>query len=325
MWWFGIEAIRKYPSRFQKMRYASLIFFQTAFFFAIPEFLAPAIFAAADWGWEAWRTYGLVYAWPLASYAIRTPFAATAPGDLPSWTYPATPQVHAFFFWWAVAVTFVAIPVYVRFFGKSFCTWICGCGGLAETLGDRWRHLAPKGPVAQKWEWMAYPVLAASFVVGGLVVADIFHFAKSETFRNAMTFSTAWYDLIVDFWLIAVIPVALYPFFGGKIWCRYWCPLAKYMQVLSGWFGKAKITANENCIGCGQCSRYCQVGIDVQSFAQKRRTLDNTNSSCIQCGICIQVCPMDVLKFGAQPAGSSGPTALAIPLAGAGSRAAHHA
>ncbi len=301
MGWFGVQCFRKYPSRQQKLRYASLIFFQAAFFFAIPEFVAPALFAAADWGHEAWRTYGLVYAWPLASYTIRTDFVAAA-GSLPDWAHPASARVHAFFFWWAVAMTFVAIPIYVRFFGKSFCTWICGCGGLAETLGDRWRHLAPTGPVAKQWEWMGYVVLALAFGVGGLVVADVWRFAGSGTFKNATTFAKAWYDLVVDFWLIAVIPVALYPFFGGKIWCRYWCPLAKYMEVLSRWFSKAHITANENCIGCGQCSRFCQVGIDVQSFAQKRQRLDNTNSCCIQCGICIQVCPMDVLKFGPQPA-----------------------
>jgi NosR/NirI family nitrous oxide reductase transcriptional regulator len=289
MWYFGIQCFLKYPSRYQKLRYASLIFFQTSFFFAIPEFVAPWIFKVADWGHEAWRTYGLAYPWPLASYSIRTPELQTS-------------AVHAFFFWWAMGLALVAIPLYVRWGGKSFCTWICGCGGLAETLGDRWRHLAPKGPVAKKWEWMGYVVLAVAGLVGLLVIADVWKFASAGTFANATTFAKSWYDLIVDFWLIAVIPVALYPFFGGKIWCRYWCPLAKYMEVLSRWYGKAKITANEHCIGCGQCSRFCQVGIDVQSYAQKRQTLDNTNSCCIQCGICVQVCPMDVLKFGNQPA-----------------------
>ncbi len=35
------------------------------------------------------------------------------------------------------------------------------------------------------------------------------------------------YGTIVDVWLVGIIPVALYPIMGGKIWCRYWCPLGK--------------------------------------------------------------------------------------------------
>ena len=31
------------------------------------------------------------------------------------------------------------VPVLGIFFGKRwYCSWVCGCGGLAETLGDRW-------------------------------------------------------------------------------------------------------------------------------------------------------------------------------------------
>ncbi len=38
---------------------------------------------------------------------------------------------------WGVALTFVIIPILVVFHGKRYCSWICGCGGLAETFGDR--------------------------------------------------------------------------------------------------------------------------------------------------------------------------------------------
>ena len=102
------------------------------------------------------------------------------------------------------------------------------------------------------------------------------------------------YSYIVDFWLVAVIPIALYPFFGGKVWCRYWCPLAAWNQILAGWYGRLKITANDKCISCTQCSRHCQVGVDVMEFAKNQQAFDNANSSCIQCGICIDVCPMGV-------------------------------
>jgi len=97
--------------------------------------------------------------------------------------------------------------------------------------------------------------------------------------------------------LAAVIPVTLYPILGGKVWCRYWCPLAKWMQLWSRWFGRLWITSNDKCITCGECSRYCLVGIDVMGFAKNQQELSNNNSSCIHCGICVTVCPMDVLSF----------------------------
>jgi MinD superfamily P-loop ATPase len=57
------------------------------------------------------------------------------------------------------------------------------------------------------------------------------------------------------------------------------------------------IVANDKCIACNECSRNCQVGIDVMQYALKQETLDNATSSCIGCGICVTVCPMDTLSF----------------------------
>ena len=106
----------------------------------------------------------------------------------------------------------------------------------------------------------------------------------------------------MDVWLIGILPVTVYPFLGGKVWCRFWCPLAKMMEWMS-WFytrvgiSRFKITANDKCIACNECSRNCQVGIDVMQYALKQETLDNATSSCIGCGICVTVCPMDTLSF----------------------------
>ncbi len=117
---------------------------------------------------------------------------------------------------------------------------------------------------------------------------------------------TAWYKLLVDVWAAGILPVTLYPFLGGKVWCRYWCPLAKLMQAASKaftkfGFGRFRINANNKCIACGECSRYCQVGIPVMQFALKQDPIENVNSSCIGCGICVTVCPMDVLTFEGRP------------------------
>jgi len=61
-------------------------------------------------------------------------------------------------------------------------------------------------------------------------------------------------------------------------------------------FSRFRITTNGNqCISCGNCSTYCEMGIDVRSYAQKGQNI--VRASCVGCGICAAVCPRGVLKL----------------------------
>jgi thioredoxin reductase/polyferredoxin len=303
---FGLQALKRWgldrKDKFQIWRYVSLLSFQWIFFFLIPEFLFQM---AVKYQWvgeklasdptfaeQAWRSYGLIYAWPLFFY-----------------TFFYNP--HQVWVVWGVLLTFVIIPIFVLFHGKRYCSWICGCGGLAETFGDRWRHLAPKGRTSIKWEWMQLAVLVIAAVVTVLVLTkDIY-----AALRGSADLGIRIYRLFADVWLVGILPVTLYPFLGGKVWCRYWCPLAKLMHIQSHLFtklkwSKFKIVPNDKCIGCYECSRNCQVGIDVMSYALKQEVLDNATSSCIGCGICVSVCPMDTLGFGTAQLMSNGAVKL---------------
>ncbi len=290
---FGLQAIKRWgvdhKDRFQIWRYVSLLAFQWIMFFLIPEFLfqwavqyqwvGEALANDPQFAGQAWRSYGLVYAWPLFFY-----------------TFFYSP--HRIWVVWGVLLTFVVIPIFVLFHGKRYCSWICGCGGLAETFGDRWRHLAPKGTTSIAWEKMGIVVLMfASAVTVAMLLRDAYAAIWQPTERALQV-----YRIFADVWLVGILPVTLYPFLGGKVWCRYWCPLAKLMQVQSTLFAKFRlsrfhIVANDKCIGCYECSRNCQVGIPVMQYALKQETLDNSTSSCIGCGICVTVCPMDTLTF----------------------------
>jgi thioredoxin reductase/polyferredoxin len=302
---FGLRALKRWglerKDRFQVWRYASLLAFQWILFFLVPEFLfqwavkyqwvgeqlaTDPQFAAAPW-----RTYGLVYAWPLFFF-----------------TFLHSP--HQVWVVWGVLLTFVVIPLLVLFQGKRYCSWICGCGGLAETFGDRWRHLAPKGKAAIRLEVMGLWVLLAATAVTLLILARdglklgswLLRAENPGAFHRPAELGMRLYTVIADVWLVGILPVTLYPFLGGKVWCRYWCPLAKLMQYVSkfwtrlGW-SRFRIVSNDKCIACGECSRNCQVGIPVMQYALKQDVLDNETSSCIGCGICVTVCPMDTLSF----------------------------
>ncbi|NIR49234.1 NAD(P)-binding domain-containing protein [candidate division KSB1 bacterium] len=296
MTYFGYKAYLRwginYKDPYQKKRYITLIGTQWSLGFLVPEFImwyvhysagSNIILGSPEYSWKA---YGLEYIWPLQFHQFFY-------------------DISLFYIIWGLVTAFVVIPILSIHHGKRYCTWFCGCGGLAETWGDRWRHKAPKGRRAKAWEWMNVAVLVWAFVatilVGGsmlfgkLLHDDIYHWFGFLS--QAGEFSRHWYAYIADFWLVGVIPITLYPFFGGKVWCRYWCPLAKWMEFWSKKIGKLGINSNEKCITCGECSRYCEVGIDVMSFAKNQERFSNQNTSCIQCGICITVCPMDVLSF----------------------------
>ncbi|MBI5514905.1 MAG: NAD(P)-binding domain-containing protein [Deltaproteobacteria bacterium] len=293
--YFGLQAMKRYPSPIQKRRYKIIIFSQLALLFAIPELLAPIFFA------RGYKWYSIVVPWPLSKWSVL---------DSPEWepTHTAwlglSPWV-----WIGGAVALVGMPLFVRYQGERFCSYLCGCGALAETFGDRWRHLAPRGRTAKQAELFGRFVLGAAVVTTLFMLADLYQnvsgfrqlWAVVGPHDKLRVFVNEWYDLIVDFWMAAVIGVAAYPYLGNRFWCRFMCPLRAFMEITSKWIGRLKITSNNKCIGCGQCTRYCQMGIDVQRFAQTQKDMHNENSACIQCGICVQVCPMEVLTVERAP------------------------
>ncbi len=295
---FGMKAYYRwgvrYDDSYQRKRFLSLITVQWVLAFLIPNVLmwwihgyygSNAILGSRD-NW--WHASGFEYAFPLFFWQFFWDVG---------WLYLV----------YGVVATLIIIPFTTIRHGKRYCTWFCGCGGLAETLGDPWRHLAPKGKVAERWEWMNFAVLVWAIVAIVLVgtkigfgkwVTGVAFVAPNAEQHGQLTASIFnGYKVFADIWLVGIIPVALYPIYGGKIWCRYWCPLAKWMQMTSKWFGTLQISSDEKCITCGECSRYCEVGIDVMSFAKNQQSFSNENTSCIHCGICVTVCPLDVLSF----------------------------
>ena len=112
---------------------------------------------------------------------------------------------------------------------------------------------------------------------------------ETESFRF-------WYGLIIGSIFSGVIGTGFYPIFGNRVWCRFGCPLAAYMGLVQRFKSRFRITTNGGqCISCGNCSTYCEQGIDVRAYAQKGQNI--IRSSCVGCGVCSAVCPRGVLKL----------------------------
>lgn len=293
---FGIRALRRWNDALQRKKYALLIFTQGFFYFFLPELVLRPLL-----GDNYWFGYTIAYPWPLL-VSPKTVGYFHPSTELPS-SFAAFVHSGNFYLLWAFVLSFVLLPVAVLFTGKRFCSWMCGCGGLAETLGDEWRQFRPAGAANRHRERQIYYALAIVFVLSVVTALAATFGRPGSSFWRAGDWIRASYAVSFDLLAVSIIPVALYPVLGGKIWCRYWCPTAGFMHLLSALFRKkdasrfAIVPRKERCIACDFCTRYCEVGIDVRSFALKGKVLDNLNSSCIGCGLCVTVCPTDVLRF----------------------------
>ena len=264
---FGIKAILRYrKDPYQVKRYVSLILSQILLFWVIPEIVFQMIWPVQD----GWRAYGLFF-----------------PAPLYVWNFWAPQNAHIFWFAWSIVISIAGVPLLAKVTGKKYCAFVCSCGGLAETLGDSFRTLSPRGRRMRAWEnLLTYTVT--------VLVAMVIAFGLADKDSGWWTFQ----GNVIDFLLAGVVGLASYPFWGNRIWCRFLCPLAKLLYICAKDNSRVKITSGQHCIRCTLCSKYCQMGIPVMEFAKNGEEFSNKNSSCIQCGICITVCPVRNLQHG---------------------------
>ncbi|MBC2837826.1 4Fe-4S dicluster domain-containing protein [Robiginitalea sp. SC105] len=339
---FGIKFIWKYRhNRYEILRTLSVMFFQLAFAFIIPEIMARL---NGDLPY-----YDLKNIWPLNYYNFER--------------YRINGFINAgdiglSMLLFGIASTLVITPVLTYFYGKRwYCSWVCGCGGLAETAGDSFRHLSDKSLFAWKVErWVVHSVLVfvvlmttaviysylgpdnskywlsrGQFLLGVaslltavfawvmvfrrkelkkdarygaigyfVIIAGLLAFHLLSDSRHVFLFRSetlrTTYSFLIGSIFSGVIGTGFYPIFGSRVWCRFGCPMAAILGLQQRLFSRFRITTNGGqCISCGNCSAYCEMGIDVRAYAQKGENI--VRASCVGCGICSAVCPRGVLKL----------------------------
>ena len=282
---FGTRMAMKYRhNRYQLFRTASVTFFQLGFAFVLPGLLKRM----------NQPDFYFTYFWPLKPEYLL-PFSQ-------GWTIDVGSLGLAMILWGA-GMIFVATPVLTYFFGKRwYCSWVCGCGGLAETLGDPWRQLSDKSDRAWKIErWMVHSVLV---VIAAITLVGWLHEHLGRPWWSdggqALYYKT--YGFVIASMFSGVIGVGFYPLMGSRVWCRFGCPMAAILGIFQRFYSRFRITTNGGqCISCGNCSTYCEMGIDVRAYAQRGE--DIVRASCVGCGVCAAVCPRGVLRLENSPVG----------------------
>lgn len=350
----GIKFIYKYRhNRYQIIRTISVIFFQLVFAYALPHIL------------EAFNDYqgyfgkDLKNVWPL-NYYITEPYQLDAMANPANNGDNIVGVSGTFYFVWSLLLFLVVTPVLTYYVGKRwYCSWVCGCGGLAETAGDSFRQLSSKKlsswkierwvihsvmvfvlamTIASLWPYFSgkeyelsfftitTPIFYYSFtflllisavgayllyrkrkhtllMVGAVILVAVaaalaygyFGGAKDIFVINSKSIKKV-YGFLIGAAFAGVIGVGFYPLLGNRVWCRFGCPMAGYMGIFQRFKSRFRITTNgAQCISCGNCSTYCEQGIDVRAYAQKGENI--VRASCVGCGICSAVCPRGVLKL----------------------------
>ncbi|MBK8172873.1 MAG: NAD(P)-binding domain-containing protein [Sandaracinaceae bacterium] len=260
---FGVARIRRRRTPYVFRQTLTLMLIQCLLLFVLPEILLPwfgrlgawddgiwksiadALFPLADYdanGREYWRAYGFVLAWPLFVWNVFTA------------------QPHTVWLIISCVQTFVIIPLIVWRWGKgAYCGWICSCGALAETMGDRHREKMPHGRGWNRLNALGQVLLLVAF---GMLLLRV----TSWTTGSAL--SIAWSDgllvrgwkPVVDFALAGALGTGLYFGYSGRLWCRFACPLAALMHIY-GRFSRFRIIADgKKCISCSACTATCHQG-----------------------------------------------------------------
>ena len=275
----GIRFIIHYRhSTYHIVRTISVMFFQTAFAFLIPEILIRLNNPY----------YDFKNIWPL-DYSFFFDYRLSEMLE--------EGTLGIFMIGWGIALIVLGVPIMTYFFGKRwYCSWVCGCGGLAETLGDPYRQLSQKSLRAWKIErWMVHGVLVFAVVMTAGVLYTWFTNASKILFIDTY-FLRDIYGVYIGAVFAGVVGTGFYPLMGNRVWCRYGCPLAAYIGIVQRFKSRFRITTNGGqCISCGNCSTYCEMGIDVRWYAQRGQNV--VRASCVGCGVCSSVCPRGVLNL----------------------------
>ena len=291
----GIKFLYKYRhNRYQKIRTYAVIAAQLGFAYLIPEILAGLNYTDAsnsNGDYLGWYDTDLKNTWPL-DYDFFYDW------HLDAMQAEAYQPLGMTYLVWGIFFFLVLTPIITYFVGKRwYCSWICGCGGLAETAGDPFRHLSSKKLSAWKIErWLIHGIMVFVFVMTAATLYG--YFTGSGTFLGLDIYGYFQrpYGFLIGAAFSGVIGVGFYPLMGSRVWCRFGCPMAGYMGLFQRFKSRFRITTNGGqCISCGNCSTYCEQGIDVRAYAQKGENI--VRASCVGCGICSAVCPRGVLKL----------------------------
>lgn len=194
----GIKFLYKYRhNRYQLIRTISVIFFQAIFAFAIPHILESFN------NYQGYFQKDLKNVWPL-NYSFVESYQLNAMAN--------NGVSGTFYFVWGIILFLVVTPFLTYLVGKRwYCSWVCGCGGLAETAGDGFRQLSSKKMSAWKIErWVIHLVMVFVLIMSVGALWPYFSGKEYEIGFLTITQSNYFFAIVVLSFLSSVGLFLLY-------------------------------------------------------------------------------------------------------------------
>ena len=197
-------------------------------------------------------------------------------------------------------------------FRRAFCGWVCPMGAMQElfaTIGRKlkWRRALHSSPVDANLRWLKYLALPV-ILIFTYVTAELV-FSPYDPWAAYSHLSAGLEELRTEFLVgtILLFVTVIGSLVVDRPWCRYLCPFAALLGIISR-AGAVRVVRNEEtCVHCHRCDRACPVDIRVEEMAQVR------TGECLACGECVAVCPApNTLQF---KAGRNVISPLALGLA----------
>ena len=306
---FGYKFILKYRhNKYQVIRTCSIMFFQLGFAFLLPEILSNLNPDKPYFG-DAKNM------WPLNYYFFD------------KWHVEEMTNSGNFGMWMLIiglSMVFIISPILTYFYGKRwYCSWVCGCGGLAETAGDPFRHLSDKSEKAWKFERICiHAVLVFIFVT---TVSVIYGYLHDEPDKFWLTKDVFIYGIVA---LLAFLTTTIYIFKKKSMdkdaiytmvalciimiavfFTNYTTGNGKIFfidaEALKQWYGFAIGAMFSGVIGVGfypimgsrvwcrfGCPMAAVLGLQQRIFSRFRITTNG--GQCISCGNCSNACEMGI-------------------------------
>lgn len=279
---FGIRSLTKYRrSVTQTKRMVCLISVQLLFAFFLPILIPAWLDKTISFNLD------IKYFWPLNSTFFE-------PNNLDAML--ASGALGRLALIWGVVMFLVITPWATYRWGKGwYCAYVCGCGALAETVGDVVRHYNQPNQNAWKWERVVIYLVLGWVALSTIVVLGGYMFETQTLFGISIY---AVFARPYAFWVSSlfsgVLGVGFYPILGNRFWCRYGCPLAAYMGWIQKWKSRFRIeTDAASCISCGACTAACEMGINVHDYAEQGERIQR--AACVGCGMCEMACPRSAI------------------------------
>jgi len=176
---------------------------------------------------------------------------------------------------------------------KSFCSWVCPVGTIAEALGEgslaifRRRLRLPR--------LLDLPLRAVKYLLLLFFVYAIFISMSGEDLAG---FLASPYNQIADVKMLdffarpspltikVIAALILMSVAIPYVWCRYLCPYGALLGLLS-LFSPLKITRHApSCIDCSLCTKACPSPLPVGRLGRV------SSDECIGCLSCVAACPV---------------------------------